>query len=313
MDARYNMNSLLLEAIQEIAIEMVVDPFFVEKDFYAVHVLSKIAEIQIPDVEIVFTGGTSLSKAYRLIQRFSEDLDFRICSTKPQSKGQRRAIRKQILSVIKGIEKITVLEDSLQIYNESRFFSIDVAYPQQYPLQNALRPHLQLEFTFENTLIATEMKIVQPFVSTLLNPEDYCTIQTISPIETGANKYSALLWRMSIKDRQKEDKSKNDPNLVRHLHDLAALLTTLQNDSAFVELVQTSFAQDKGRGGSNPEVSLEIATQQVLSVLKSDMVYRLEYQHFVTAMSYASDAEQISFEKAVEAFRQLAEFFVFER
>ena len=66
MDARYNMNSLLLEAIQEIAIEMVVDPSFVEKDFYAVHVLSKIAEIQIPDVEIVFTGGTSLSKAYGL-------------------------------------------------------------------------------------------------------------------------------------------------------------------------------------------------------------------------------------------------------
>ena len=44
------MNSLLLEAIQEIAIEMVVDPSFVEKDFYAVHVLSKIAEIQIPDL-----------------------------------------------------------------------------------------------------------------------------------------------------------------------------------------------------------------------------------------------------------------------
>ena len=56
-----------------------------------------------------------------------------------------------------------------------------------------------------------------------------------------------------------------------------------------------------------------MATQQVLRILESDMVYRSEYQRFVTAMSYASDAEQISFEKAVEAFRQLAKLFVFER
>ena len=101
------MNSFLIEAIQDIAIEMVVDPSFIEKDFYAVHVLFKIAEIQIPNVEIVFTGGTSLSKAYGLIQRFSEDLDFRICSKTSLSKGQRRSIRKAIIAVMGDIEDIS--------------------------------------------------------------------------------------------------------------------------------------------------------------------------------------------------------------
>ena len=39
------MNSFLLETIQEVAIEMVVDPSFVEKDYYAVHVFSEISNM----------------------------------------------------------------------------------------------------------------------------------------------------------------------------------------------------------------------------------------------------------------------------
>ncbi len=44
----------------------------IEKDYWVTHVLWAIHQT---DLDIWFKGGTSLSKGFRLIQRFSEDLD----------------------------------------------------------------------------------------------------------------------------------------------------------------------------------------------------------------------------------------------
>lgn len=50
-------------------------PGFVEKDYWVTHTLWA---MQAQGLGLWFKGGTSLSKAYDLIQRFSEDLDLRI-------------------------------------------------------------------------------------------------------------------------------------------------------------------------------------------------------------------------------------------
>ena len=47
----------------------------IEKDYYVTLVLKEIATRN-PD--IVFKGGTSLSKCYKIIDRFSEDIDLNI-------------------------------------------------------------------------------------------------------------------------------------------------------------------------------------------------------------------------------------------
>ena len=52
----------------------------IEKDYYVTMFLKSLVEKQ-PD--IIFKGGTSLSKCYKLIKRFSEDLDLNLaCETK---------------------------------------------------------------------------------------------------------------------------------------------------------------------------------------------------------------------------------------
>jgi predicted nucleotidyltransferase component of viral defense system len=55
--------------------EFNVDPVFIEKDCYTQHILGVIAKFESDEFQPVFSGGTSLSKGYRLIQRFSEDID----------------------------------------------------------------------------------------------------------------------------------------------------------------------------------------------------------------------------------------------
>ena len=61
----------------EIAAEKGMKPFAVEKDWWVSRTLEIIFQMDISK-HLVFKGGTSLSKAWKLINRFSEDIDLAI-------------------------------------------------------------------------------------------------------------------------------------------------------------------------------------------------------------------------------------------
>jgi len=85
---------------------------FVEKDYWITFVLSRLAKSKYVD-ESVFKGGTSLSKGYNLIERFSEDVDIAIindnCKTGNEIKTIIRAIEKEITTDLteRHIEDVT--------------------------------------------------------------------------------------------------------------------------------------------------------------------------------------------------------------
>ena len=60
-----------------IATEKGMTPFAVEKDWWVSRTLELIFQMDIAQ-HLVFKGGTSLSKAWKLINRFSEDIDLAI-------------------------------------------------------------------------------------------------------------------------------------------------------------------------------------------------------------------------------------------
>ena len=62
---------------QQLSDESKIPPFAVEKDWWVVQVLAAIFEMNVGK-HLVFKGGTSLSKAWNLISRFSEDVDLAI-------------------------------------------------------------------------------------------------------------------------------------------------------------------------------------------------------------------------------------------
>lgn len=68
-------------------------PGLVEKDFHVLRALGALAGISQDGAHLVFGGGTSLCRAWSLIERMSEDIDLRIASPEPLSAGQRRSFR----------------------------------------------------------------------------------------------------------------------------------------------------------------------------------------------------------------------------
>lgn len=62
----------------ECGARMGLSPQIVEKDFWVCWILKKLFTLKDAGPTLIFKGGTSLSKAYGLIKRFSEDIDVSI-------------------------------------------------------------------------------------------------------------------------------------------------------------------------------------------------------------------------------------------
>jgi predicted nucleotidyltransferase component of viral defense system len=67
------------DLINIVASEMSINPYLVEKDYWIMHTLYG---LQKQNFEFELKGGTSLSKGYKIIHRFSEDLDLKILPPK---------------------------------------------------------------------------------------------------------------------------------------------------------------------------------------------------------------------------------------
>jgi hypothetical protein len=82
-------------------------PAFVEKDYWITLALSRLAQSE--NVEnAVFKGGTSLSKGYRLISRFSEDIDIAMINENLSGNALKTKIRNIEKEITVGLMEIVI-------------------------------------------------------------------------------------------------------------------------------------------------------------------------------------------------------------
>lgn len=291
------------EIFQDIATELGVSPSFIEKDWYAVQVLQAISNYKNNKLLPVFSGGTNLSKAYDLIERFSEDIDFRTNVLANASRADIRKFREDIIKVINNVDGLNVIEGTIKSRDSSKFFSFDIEYPKAFETDSALRANLKLEMKVLHPQIDTELREVKSFVSKFTDNNAEAKIQCIKPVEIAADKLSALIWRVLDRDRSTDH---DDPAMIRHLHDLCALSGVIeQNKEVFVGLVNHSFNEDLARGSEVITASLKDTAYEALSVLETDEEYQQEYNQFVSGMSYSKEADQVSFKDSISSLKSI--------
>lgn len=66
-------NHHLKELSQAASIKLNLSQLAVEKDFYITQAIQVLTQVQNDYFELIFQGGTSLSKGYQLVSRLSED------------------------------------------------------------------------------------------------------------------------------------------------------------------------------------------------------------------------------------------------
>ena len=111
--------TLVIEASEKLGIV----PVIIEKDYYVTLFLREIVNRQ---PNIIFKGGTSLSKCYHLINRFSEDIDLNIESENKPTEGQRRRLITDIKEIIQDYDFVLRNPDDIRSRRDFNRFEVDV-------------------------------------------------------------------------------------------------------------------------------------------------------------------------------------------
>lgn len=208
----------------------------VEKDYWITHVLWTLHRTRL---DVWLKGGTSLSKGFGLIERFSEDLDLQIepgaepsapavTSWKSLNKGpvaQRRAFYEALPAMV-VIDEAPLELDRESLDKHARGAAFRVAYPGRFlgELLPAMRPFVLLE---------VGQAQVTPFVATTLSSfvHDWLErngrsaeyedarprgIRCVHPLVTLLEKIDAIVRRFH--------RGVDPASFIRHYHDAARII-----------------------------------------------------------------------------------------
>ncbi|MCA0367935.1 MAG: nucleotidyl transferase AbiEii/AbiGii toxin family protein [Proteobacteria bacterium] len=224
--------------IEVVAGEMAVDTALVEKDYWIMHVLWGLQQL---GMAFELKGGTSLSKGYGLIDRFSEDIDILIHPTqlvptgrnhtKPAHIEQRRAFFDGLVPqlTIPGI--VEVLRD--HAFDNDRLFSagIRLIYPELTPLPQGVKAGVLLEAGFDQ-VSPNAPRLISSWAwdrASAASVEDLIDnraveVRCYDPGYTLVEK----LQTISTKYRRQQASGEMPTNFMRHYYDVYCLLADEQ-------------------------------------------------------------------------------------
>jgi hypothetical protein len=136
------------------------------------------------EIQAVFCGGTSLSKGHGVIQRMSEDIDFKLALPTSWSRSQARrklsACRKELAERMRAAD-FDLPEAGIVTLNENRYFCFSLGYLPQFPLVPALRLPSHQPAKISSPVCPRSSQgwplAMKPF-STSPATEPWCAIQT---------------------------------------------------------------------------------------------------------------------------------------
>jgi nucleotidyltransferase AbiEii toxin of type IV toxin-antitoxin system len=300
------LNVLDRNLVERVAADLLTSPGLVEKDWHVARAIGVLAGFDHGVAVPAFGGGTSLSKGWGLIKRFSEDIDFKVTMptavSRNRAKNERSTYRKRILAALTGADFILAGEPTRA--DENHFFSADLFYPNLFDTSPGLRPHIRVEMTLRPPALPP---IPRPIASLIgmaqQKPPEAAAFLCVDPVETAADKLSALAWRVHARQRGSAD---DDPTIIRHLHDLASLKATVTASGDFPRLVHKAMSDDAGRGGEATASLDPVALfAGMLERFATDPVWAVEYRDYVHQVSFAAPGELIGFNRALGALREI--------
>lgn len=287
-------------------------PYVVEKDFYITQLLKILCGIDDDNFQLVFAGGTSLSKAHRLVRRMSEDVDFKIkklsvTSSKSQTLKELKRFRDRIIAVIKDHTNFSVIDTAVR--NEGHYMIIKLSYPSVFPASEILRSHILLEFTAAEIRLPTNELMVQTLIEETLGNEinlPNANLTCLALEETLAEKWVGLTRRVGAIER---GYYADDHTLVRHVYDLAIIQSKQKSSDKLCSLIHNIISQDAKQFKtqyieyfSKPKEEIIFA----LDLLSNSEEWRSRYSQFIETMVY-DKSSPLAYQQAVVCIKKIGE------
>ena len=268
----------------------------IEKDYYVTMIL-RLLSSEMPFV--VFKGGTSLSKCYKVISRFSEDIDVTVDQN--LSQGQKKKLKYGIVDAVQqmGLEILNLNETrSRRDYN--RYI---IAYESVLPkLNETVQPEIYLETSFPTIAFPTVIMPVDSMIGDMLKAE--------APELLKRYDLNAFCMKVQGLDRTLVDKvfavcdyylQNRVRKHSRHLYDIYKLLPLVRQDDTFHALVQEVRSVRKP-SPICPSAKDGVNVPALLSEIVRNEAYREDYRNLTERLL----EEEVDYDTAVTALKRIA-------
>jgi predicted nucleotidyltransferase component of viral defense system len=265
-------------------------PAALEKDLHLTAILYSIKNSNFHDMKLVFGGGTSLVKAYRLFDRMSEDLDFKVhrLGLDFRSKVRRDLanLRNQILELMTSIGYQV---SNIVSKNDNRYLLFELKYENHFDSIVSLRPYIKLEFFQSQLATPSTLKQVNSLLDLAIDSSSHdFEISCVDIHQTAAEKILGFLNRFYADDHRRDER------LIRHIHDLHYLNETSQNPKLIADLFPIILNEELSRYRNRPSLlssdPISYLTDKLLLFETDESLTRI-YEEFVSELTIGSGVE----------------------
>lgn len=303
----YKDADVFKEIVEAVAYECKIDVSYVCKDYFVMLLLKDISN-EIPD--IIFKGGTSLSKAWHAINRFSEDIDLTF-RDRP-TKGNRKKVWIQIQDIIKrkeleisNIDEVTVPGAERRDHNK-----YEVSYPKlndnKIREKKVLNDDVLIETSYYIDSFPKDKREVSTYIYEYLNKTGRTDL---------IEKYELEPFEVNVQSLERTfiDKvfalcdyniGNNINHKSRHIYDLYKLYPLIKIDNEFKKLVRTvrELRKENARCYSADE---KVNINDELNNIKNSGKFREDYNSNTRYM--LMENEHVSYEDAITVIDKIIE------
>lgn len=276
----------------------------IEKDYFVTLTLSHLSSRL---KNIVFKGGTSLTKCYQVLDRFSEDIDISyFTNSGTLGNSQKKELKHAVVTTLQELDlTITNLE---QTKSRRNYNCYRTCYPSIYEHSPFLNHELVLETYVASLPFPIVTKMVDNYLYRFLKEINRVDIAetydlTPFPITTQAIERTLIDKVFAICDYYMENKTNKHS---RHLYDIHKIYTNIDFSPEFTKLIG-DVRSLRSNLSVCPSAQPEVNINQVLQEIVDSKVYKKDYNEITHNLLFSP----LSYDEAIQTIINIINLRIF--
>lgn len=285
---------LIIGAANELAIPTNV----IEKDYYVTITLKVLTE-KIED--LVFKGGTSLTKCYQLLDRFSEDIDLSY-TAESGTPGESR--KKQLkMNIVSTMETFGFPINNLDTTRSRRNYNCyRASYPSVFEQNDILKPEMVIETYVAMLPFPTTKRMVDNYIYRFLsktNRLDLAETYDLMPFEITTQTIERTLVDkiFALCDYYMQGKIERHS---RHLYDVHKIVESIGISDELPKLIQEVRAV-RSEMIVCPSAKEDICVSDILHEILESQVYKSDYEDITMGLLFVPE----TYENVIQSLQKI--------
>lgn len=279
-----------------------VSPAIIEKDYYVTLVLCELTK-HVPD--LLFKGGTSLSKCHKIIDRFSEDIDITL-DPKHLSQGKRKNLKYTIIEICNNLGLKLLNENETRSRRDYNCYKID--YLAKHSLLG-LNPQLLIETVFIVKAFPEEVKKASSLIYDYLKAvgnDKAIEHYELEPFDIRVQTVERTLVDkvFAVCDYMLESKTERQS---RHIYDLSRLLTLVTLDNNLKVLIK-EVREERKQSTKCYSAQDDVNVPELLQKMIDTNYYKKDYKDCTEKLL----SKPVTYEEAIKAIETIIASGVFD-